>query len=227
MFVRIVVPVIPVAKKKITTLYNMFSHQQSNYYFNNLGRIGLDNNGDSSQRNIMDTKFANHILSNYYNQDKYNIVDFATENQMQYGGTVWGHGLNGQQTQVENSLKYSPYVHIQRPLVIDNANVKPRYKYKEQPRQFLTVPYLGKGYGDPTLESKLQQGERSDYLGKSISSITLKEYPKNYAPILHPDQEANANADGSIEPNWVRGGINTRQINYDITQSRPNPRGLN
>lgn len=204
----------------------MFSQQQD-YLFNNLGRIGMDNGGDSSQKNIMDTKFSNHILTNYYNKDNYNVVDFATQNQMEFGGTVLGNGLNGHQVENENKLIYTPYIHIQKPLVIDEASIKPRYKYKEQPRQYLTVPYLGRGYGDPTLESKLQQGERSDYQGKSVSSITLKQYPSEYARILHPDQELNANKEGSTDMKWTRGGINTRQINYDIASSRSNPRGLN
>ena len=83
------------------------------------------------------------------------------------------------------------------------------------PRPFLTVPYLGRGSCDPTIESQLQQGDvvRGK---KSVTTVMennffdLKEYPleKGLADRVQDDSQQiqEAALDG-----WVRGCTSTRE----------------
>ena len=122
--------------------------QTFDYYFNQLGRIGSDPI-DNSQRTIANTRFSNYLVSNYYDEGTSGKhVDFATMHQsMMVSGMVLGKGVPGSAVDAESNLLYKGVSDI------------PLEKLQLNPRQFLTVPYLGKGFCDPTIESQLQQGE--------------------------------------------------------------------
>ena len=190
----------------------------SSYLFNNAGRIGTDAT-DQSQRNVYNTRFTNHTLSNYFS-DKMSTsnVNFATNQPaVMFSGIARGTGLIGSAVEAESILK----------LKTEQDNAVEKLQLFQRP--FATVPYLGRGSCDPTIESQLLLGEMvSDK--KSASTIMDKSFAK-YA--LYPtdkkmeDRVTNAanNVEEAALDGWVRGGMTTREMsNNDIMKknNRPN-----
>ena len=180
----------------------------SSYMFNNADRIGADAT-DQSQRTVSNTRFANYTLSNYFSQNSSNShVNFATSQPtMMIAGTVHGHGLTGSSTDNESNILFKM------------VNERPLEKLQLMSRPFTTIPYLGRGSCDPTLESQLQQGEIvSDK--KSVSTIMDKSFSK-YAlyPTDNKMEERVNDTRFTVEEaamnGWVRGGAATREMSND------------
>ena len=88
-----------------------------------------------------------------------------------------------------------------------------------QARPFVTVPYMGRGRGEPTLEAKLQQ---SEYVrtGKDCMTVTDKPFAQQFTPLL-PHVEKNIQNPAHLIPEvaaagWVHGGIPSRQYVRDL-----------
>jgi hypothetical protein len=190
----------------------------SSYLFNNAGRIGTDAT-DQSQRNVYNTRFTNHTLSNYFS-DKMSTshVNFATNQPaVMFSGMARGTGLIGSAVDTESILK----------LKTEQDHAVEKLQLFQRP--FATVPYLGRGSCDPSIESQLLLGEMvSDK--KSVSTIMDKSFSQ-YA--LYPTdkkmEERVTNAANNVEEaaldGWVRGGMTTREMsNNDIMKknNRPN-----
>jgi hypothetical protein len=82
-------------------------------------------------------------------------------------------------------------------------------------RPFATVPYLGRGGGDPTLESQLQQGQMIRDL-KSVATVSEQPYIDYQTYPLRDDLRSQmTNPANSVEEvamnGWVRGGSSARQ----------------
>ena len=87
-----------------------------------------------------------------------------------------------------------------------------------QSRPFLTVPYMGKGRGEPVLEAKLQQSEFVR-TGKDCMTVTDKPFTNQFTP-LQPHVEKNIQNPVHLIPEvaaagWVHGGIPSRQYVRD------------
>lgn len=190
----------------------------SNYQFNNMGRIGTDTT-DQSQKNVYNTRFANYTLSNYFSEttsDQH--VDFATQQPtIMFSGTSLGSGLNGKVVDVDSNL------------MIGSRQERSLEKLQLLERPFRTVPYLGRGSCNPTLESQLIQGETvADK--KSVSTIMDKSFAPYTAYPLDSNMEQHlANPSFQIEElaldGWKRGGNATRDMGeeYSAKMTRPNP----
>jgi hypothetical protein len=187
------------------------------YLFNNMGRISADVT-DQSQRSVYNTRFANHTLSNYFSEtmsDEH--VKFATEEPtIMFSGTNLGFGLNGNVVDVDSEL------------LIKNQQERSFERLQLLARPYLTVPYLGRGSCDPTLESQILQGEMisdkksvSTIMNKSFSPYTL--YPVDQNMQAHVDNPAYLIQEVALS-GWVRGGNATRDMGdgYTASQSRPN-----
>ena len=167
--------------------------------FNNMGRIGADAT-DQTQRNLYNTRFANHMLADYFS-DKTTTsqIQFATQ---QPTMMVSGTGVTGAVIDVESIL------------TLKTEQERAFEKLQLFPRPFLTVPYLGRGGGDPMLEAKLQQGEIvSDK--KSVSTIMEQsfgkytQYPMDSQMEQRVRDPANVVQESALD-GWVRGGVNSR-----------------
>jgi hypothetical protein len=177
----------------------------SDYLFNNMGRIGNDST-DLTQKNVYNMRFNSYMLSNFYNDtlsDSY--IKFATSQPtMMASGMVLGNGLSGFETSAESKLLYNP------------ESERPLEKIQLFQRPFITVPYLGRGAGDPTLESQLQQGEiASDKKSVSVlSESSLINYTSR--PLFDEQVDRVQNPAYSVEESalngWVRGGSATRDL---------------
>ena len=175
----------------------------SSFMFNNLGRIGTDST-DQSQKNLYNTRFANHTLSDFYSAQPANsTIQFASaQPTMVMTGKALGNGLNGSVVDAESFL------------TLKTEQERPLDKLQLSPRPFLTIPYLGKGSCDPVLESQLLQGEIvSDK--KSVSTIMEKSfgqyvmYPTDSQMEERVNNPAYTVQEAALD-GWVRGGSNTR-----------------
>ena len=180
----------------------------NSYLFHNTSRIGSDMT-DQTQRNVHNTRFANHTLSNYFSKDTSNQhVKFAVQQPtMNFNGVSHGSGLTGSIVDHESKLR------------IKDVNVTPAEKVQLFSRPFATVPYLGRGSVDPQVESQLMQGEFVTDK-KSTSTIMDKSFNDHSLHILTNDMEnhvtnASENVEEAALEGWVRGGANTRQYTND------------
>ena len=192
----------------------------SSYMFNNMGRIGNDVT-DRSQKNVYNTKFSNYTLSNYFSDNlSTSHVRFALEQPaMEFKDVVHGHGLNGQAVDVDSAL------------LINAGQERPIEKLQLMERPYKTVPYLGRGSCDPTLESQLQQGENvADK--KSVSTIMEQSFSKySLYPTDSKMEERVNNPAFTVQEaaldGWLRGGATTRDMSMDPKMRQNNrPNGL-
>ena len=178
----------------------------SDFFFNNLGRIGSDN-VDNTQRNLANSRYANYMLeppSSEVLSDTH--IAFATQQPtINFRGSGGGVGIPGGVIDYDSMLliksdqqrAFEPLQLIQRP--------------------FATVPYLGKGSVDPVLEAQLMQGQAvSDR--KSLGTVMDKPYiDYNSYPLMSDVKERVTNPVYSVEESalngWTRGGASTRDMN--------------
>ena len=194
---------------------------ESDYKFHQSGRLGSDVT-DQSQRTIQNVGYLNSVLSNYSQETSSNQhVNFA----MNYTGMMVdtdarGNGLGAFSVENESNLFWK--AEGQRPLE----------KLQLFPRTFSTVPYLGRGSVDPTLESQLMQGE--NVRGKkSVSTVMEQSFmPLDQYPLDDGKKTRANNAKYTVEElaldGWVRGGKTTRDLeeNYFSQKSKPTNSGF-
>jgi hypothetical protein len=192
----------------------------SSYMFNNMDRIGNDVT-DRSQKNVYNTKFSNYTLSNYFSDNlSTSHVRFALEQPaMEFKDVVHGHGLNGAVVDVDSAL------------LINAGQERSIEKLQLMERPYKTVPYLGRGSCDPTLESQLQQGENvADK--KSVSTIMEQSFSKySLYPTDTKMEERVKNPAFTVQEaaldGWLRGGATTRDMSMDPKMRQNNrPNGL-
>ena len=168
----------------------------TDFMFNNMGRIGVD----GSQRNISNTRFADYTVESLYGDDSH--VQFATSAPtINFRGTVGG--LPGSAVDFDSLL------------VIKADQQRAFEKLQLIQRPFATVPYLGRGAIDPTLESQLRNGVSASER-KSVSTVSEKTYAEY--PIMDSVKDRVTNPTYSVEEaaldGWVRGGQASRANNF-------------
>jgi len=186
------------------------------YFFNNLDSISSDST-DATQRNVQNIKFGNYSLSNYFSRDARDVdhLDFALNNKtILVNGVNGGVGLPGSGVDVDSKL------------TVKQEWERPLEKLQLNQRPFATVPYLGRGSCDPSLESALLQGE---FIGdkKSVSTIMEQSF-MGYT--LYPTdskmEEQVNNPKYTVEEaalnGWVRGGATTREMSMDQILGKTN-----
>jgi hypothetical protein len=165
-----------------------------------MNRIGYDKT-DSTQKTIQNTRFANYMLSSYFNESitEKEIHFVSQQPTMLLNGNANGHGLNG------NIVEQDSY------LTIKTEQERPLEKLQLFQRPFTTVPYLGRGSCDPVLEAQLLQGETvADK--KSVSTIMDKSF-MGYS--LYPTDNEMKERVSNGNYNFDVVGIPTRDITDD------------
>jgi hypothetical protein len=172
-------------------------------------RIGSDDI-DKVQRELLNGRTASYQLSNFHPSASQSI-SFATQYPtLSFSGMTTGAGtaIGSETVEVSSQLQRS--------------ETKELDKLCLQSRTFLTIPYLGRGSCDPTVESQLFQGENSKDK-KSVATIMTTSFmdyqlpPKDTEKPLGPIEEAAL--DG-----FVWGGLRTRQMidkEHFASESRP------
>jgi hypothetical protein len=184
----------------------------SNYNFNNQDRIEADGS-TMKQSTLQNERYASYTTMNYFsntNQDE--SIRFATSQPAIVPIGVIGGGVGGNNVEGETLLL----------LKTEQERALGRLNLME--RQFLTVPYLGRGAGDPVLELQLREGEPMGEK-KSVSTVTAQSF-MGYT--LHPsskdmEEKTGIRIEESAMRGWVRGGADTRApLDGDLsTKGRP------
>jgi len=168
---------------------------QSDYVFNGLSRIGNDFT-DNSQFNIQNARFSNLVLTNYFS-DKVSSshVNFTSQYPgLSYTGHI-GPGIGGALVEDENNILWR------------TEQERPLEKLQLFSRPFATVPYLGRGSCDPTLEAQLLQGE---YVRSKKSVYTSDVENSFYEPNNYPGPVVVNSVEEVALGGWSRGGVDTR-----------------
>jgi hypothetical protein len=169
--------------------------------FQNLGR---DDNVDTTVQNLDNQRYANYILSNFsLGVPQSQHVDFATSQpSIMYTGLAQGEGLNGDVVDFDSTLN------------IQKQQERPLEKIQLFQRPFVTVPFMGRGFCPPVLESQLIQGETTNQQ-KSVGTIMessflpLSVYPVDTTMQQHVDDTSFTVEEAALK-GWVRGGSMTR-----------------
>jgi hypothetical protein len=173
---------------------------------------------DGAQREIYNTRFSNHTVSNFHSDPAANgQVTFATQQPVVswfsvFGGSAVGGGV----------------IDVDSNLIIKNTQGRSLEKLSLNQRPFLTVPYLGRGSCDPLIEAQMLQGENI-HEKKSVGTIMSKSFGEY--TMFASDQKMASDAtnpkykiEESAMDGWIRGGILTREMMNDrdfTQQSRP------
>ena len=170
------------------------------YTFNNMGSLRADMT-DQTQQNIQNTRFGNYNVANFFSNS-------ASDSQLQFATQQPG-------IVVKNGGVASAVIDVESNLFNKSENERPFEKLQLFQRPFVTVPYLGRGGGDPTLESQLQQGEMIRDL-KSVGTVSEKSYiDYNQYPMRDDLRSQITNPSNLVQEvamdGWIRGGASARE----------------
>jgi len=179
------------------------------YIFDKLSRIGDDKCGQS-EKDIQNSHFGTYTTQNYFSHycGMKQPISFATQqpNINYKGGIDSNVGAGGCNVGTDSDLKIS---------TIQN---RPKCRISLQQRDYLTVPYLGKGPHNPDLETKLQQ---AGYSGckKDCKQLTEVSHNNHLVDLVPSLKETIQNPHNLIEDvasnGWIRGGIPSRDLSRD------------
>jgi hypothetical protein len=178
-----------------------------NYTFDNMTRIGTDG-CSTDQRSIQNTSANNYMLQNYFATDctmKAPIQLATTQPGVFYRG---GHMASGGCNIEENSK-----------LLLGGIQTNPKCRIDLVQRPYLTVPFLGRGSADPTLEAQLMQGEQNTNK-KTITGLGELNYSQYKSTPLIPEVKEKMNdpqymIESSANTNFTRGGSSSRDMTKD------------
>lgn len=192
----------------------------SNYSFYNMARIENDNT-TQTQQTLQNDRFSDYTTTNYFSQKPAdNQIQFATQQPAVVPTGVTGAGISGEKVESESNL------------LLETENERNLGRLNLMQRQFLTVPYLGRGSADPTLELQLLEGEpitekksTSTVMSQSFMGYSL--YPTN-DDMENRTTDAKYTVEESAMNGWVRGGSDTRApADGDLSKNgRPNNSGV-
>lgn len=183
-----------------------------NYTFYNTDRIE-DDLTTGTQHTMQNSRFSNYNLTSYFSEFPTNSqIQFATSQPViMSSGTILGSGV-GSNVDADSSL------------LMNQEQERPLERLQLMQRPFLTVPYLGRGSCDPTLEAQLQHGEMvSDK--KSVSTVMTQSF-MGYT--LYPTSDkmesrvhdSKYTVEEAAMDGWVRGGKASREMGEDATFSK-------
>lgn len=192
----------------------------SNYSFYNMARIENDNT-TQTQQTLQNDRYSDYTTTNYFSQKPAdNQIQFATQQPAVVPTGVTGAGISGEKVENESNL------------LLETENERNLGRLNLMQRQFLTVPYLGRGSADPTLELQLLEGEpitekksTSTVMTQSFMGYSL--YPTN-DDMENRTSDAKYTVEESAMNGWVRGGADTRApADGDLSKNgRPNNSGV-
>jgi len=174
--------------------------------FDNLTRIHDDSVG-VTERDLQNQEHGNYTTSNHlkHRAGMKEPIGFATgQPNIFFTGP---HGaIDGSTIDSESNL------------LISTTQTNSKCKLNLQTRQFVAVPYLGRGPHNPVLESKLQQGTFLEPK-RSCKRDTEKSFNREKTALVKSLQESIQNPKFLIEKSarsdWVRGGVASRQMSIE------------
>ena len=144
------------------------SSTTSNYTFYNMARIENDNT-TQTQESLQNDRYADYTTTNYFSENATDSqIQFATQQPAVVPNSVTGSGVGSEKIENESNLL----------LETENERVLGRLNLMQRP--FLTVPYLGRGSVDPTLELQLKEGELNEQKKSTSTVMTQKIFLFQY-----------------------------------------------
>ena len=190
----------------------------SNYTFYNINRVE-DDKTTQTQKELQNDRYSSYTTTNYFSENSGDAqIKFATEQPAVVPTSVTGSSVGGNKVDGESSL------------IIDKEKARHLGRLNLMQRQFATVPYLGRGSVDPTLELQLKEGEPMGEK-KSVSTIMTQSfmghtlYPTNQ-DMVERVSDPRLNVEESAMKGWVRGGADTRTPVDNKINGRPGPNSV-
>ena len=184
----------------------------ASYTFENMSRLGNDQ-CYTDQFTIQNMASCNYLLQNYTLGDCYmkNPINLATSQPgVNYKGG-YGTGVGGCNIDFNSQL------------LLGSEITHPRSKIMLTQRPFATVPYLGRGYVDPVVESNIKQGIHTDNRKSMVLSSEVCYSPYSTTPLMGDIQNRVTNPAYSVEEvaseDWIRGGVPSRDLTRDTSNS--------
>ncbi len=196
------------------------SSTTSNYTFYNMARIENDNT-TQTQESLQNDRYADYTTTNYFSENATDSqIQFATQQPAVVPNSITGSGVGSEKIENESNL------------LLETENERNLGRLNLMQRPFLTVPYLGRGSVDPTLELQLKEGELNEQK-KSTSTVMTQSfmgytlYPTN-EDMENRTSDAKYTVEESAMKGWVRGGEDTRSVgDADLGKSgRPGNNGV-
>ena len=192
--------------------------RDSNYTFYNIDRVE-DDKTTQTQKELQNDRFSSYSTTNYFSENSgESQIQFATEQPAVMPNSVTGSGVGGNNIDGESSLLHDK----------DKARHLGRLNLMQ--RQFTTVPYLGRGSVDPSLELQLLEGEpmgdkksTSTIMSQSFMGHTL--YPTNQ-DMEERVADSRLNIEESAMKGWIRGGSDTRVPADNEINGRPSNKSV-
>jgi hypothetical protein len=180
----------------------------SDFTFNTMGRIGNDSCSQDIN-SIENAQACSYLLQNYFTTDcnMSKAKQLATTQPgIIYSGSM-GSDMCG--SNIDDSSK----------LLIGTVQTHPKARIDLFQRPFATVPFLGRGAVDPTLESQIQQGEAITNK-RTITQLSEKSHLKYRTTPMIPSvkeniQNPNNLIESSASEGWIRGGVPSRELTRD------------
>lgn len=173
--------------------------------FGNYSRIGYDE-CDLSQQQLQNVENSNYMMATFKPRSTLDMVSFATSQpNINFSGSN-RIGISG------DNIDNDSYLTIR-----ELTSGKCRINLLERP--YLTVPYIGRGKGNPMVESQLQQGDVSSNRKTvtNLSEFSVSDYTNT--PLIPSVKYTITNPSNLIEnaadDTWIRGGIPSREIYRD------------
>lgn len=169
------------------------------YTFNTMASLKADA-PDQTQQNVQNTRFGNYSVSNYFS-------GYGTNSQVNFASEIPGFVAKG-------GSPAGAVIDVESQLFNKVGLERSPEKLQLFERPFKTVPYLGRGGGDPTLEAQLQQGQTIRDM-KSVATVSELPYIdyQNY-PLRDDLRSQVTNPANSVEEvamnGWTRGGASAR-----------------
>ena len=177
----------------------------SDYKFNNLTGTGEDP-CYLNESELQNKEYTQYMTSNYSSSIK-NTANLALSNNL-----LWYEGNN-------SVGKLGSSINESNTLLLGQKDTHPETKLSLRERSFKSIPYLGRGKGNVDVESNLMHGEDHCENKKSLFPLSEQSYLEhsNY-PLIKEIEETITNpkylVEGVAHPQWVRGGLMTRNHNY-------------
>ena len=163
-----------------------------------------DDSTTETQHTIQNGRYANYTITNLFSDSgPSQSIQFATSQPAVFPNSkTHGNGLGGANVDADSALL----------LKTEQERALGRLNLIQRP--FVSVPFLGRGAGDTTLELQLKQGEIATDR-KSVSTIMSQSFMGYTMYPTTPEMEERVNdsrntVEESALDGWVRGGSLTR-----------------
>lgn len=174
------------------------------YTFNESSRQRSDK-PDQTQFVQQSSKYSNRMLASYFSENaSSDFINFAVSHPglMFSGSTGASNGVGAANIDTDSMFRFKS----------DNARALEKLSLQQRP--YLTIPYLGRGSCDVSIESQLKQGMFvSDK--KSVSTVSEQSHINNQMyPLIDSVRDTVTNPKYLIQESaldgWTRGGSATR-----------------